>query len=316
MKTLLSFGEALIDLLQDPANPSLYHRNAGGAPANVAVGFAQLGGAAALMGMLGRDAFGDFLHAQLEHFMVDTRHLRRTASANTALAVVSLDPDGERSFGFYRPPSADLLFAPADIDPAAFAGRPYFHFCSNSLTHEPLCSATLAALAHAEANECLVSFDVNWRPALWSEGADARAAVMALLPRAHVLKFSAQEWEWLGGGAGGELARHCFAGVAELLLVTDGGAPIRSIGRQHCASHAPPACRVIDSTAAGDAFVAALLWQLARDEVEAGALRARLQDAAWLAQLVGFAARCGALACTRYGAFDALPTHARLDQPD
>jgi len=319
MKNLLSFGEALIDLLQDPAKPGLYHRNAGGAPANVAVGFAQLGGKAAFMGMLGRDAFGDFLHAQLEHFRVDTHHVRRTASANTALAVVSLDPQGERSFGFYRPPSADLLFAPGDIDPAAFAERPYFHFCSNSLTHEPLRSATLAALAQAEAHQCLVSFDVNWRPALWSEGADAHAEVMALLPRAHVLKFSAQEWAWLGGtgtNASGALAQHCFTGVTELLLVTDGAAPIRSIGRRHGASHTPPACEVVDSTAAGDAFVAGLLCQLAHDEVEADVLHICLQDAAWLAELVAFAARCGALACTRYGAFDALPTRARLDQPD
>jgi sugar/nucleoside kinase (ribokinase family) len=59
MKSLLAFGEALIDLLQDPANPGLYHRNAGGAPANVAVGFARLGGHAAFMGMLGKDGFGE-----------------------------------------------------------------------------------------------------------------------------------------------------------------------------------------------------------------------------------------------------------------
>ncbi|PWF42711.1 carbohydrate kinase family protein [Massilia glaciei] len=314
MKTLLSFGEALIDLLQDPADPRLYHRNAGGAPANVAVGFAQLGGQAALMGMLGADAFGDFLHQQLAHFRVDTRRLRRTAAANTALAVVSLDPHGERGFSFYRPPSADLLFSADDVDPAAFAARPYFHFCSNSLTHEPLRSATLAALARAEAHDCLISFDVNWRPALWSEGADARAAVTALLPRAHVLKFSAEEWEWLGGADA--LAAHCFTGVAELLLITDGGDPIRSIDRHRAASHAAPSCKVVDSTAAGDAFVAALLNQLANQDLEAGALRARLRDPAWLAPRVAFAARCGALACTRYGAFDALPTLARYHQPD
>ena len=72
---------------------------------------------------------------------------------------------------------------------------------------------------------------------------------------------------------------------------------------------------MVDSTAAGDAFVAALMHQLACQGVEADALPMRLQVPAWLAALVVLAARCGALACTRYGAFDALPSHASAYQP-
>ena len=310
MKPLLAFGEALIDLLQDPDHPGLYRRNAGGAPANVAVGFARLGGAAAFMGMLGRDAFGDVIEAELSGHGVATGYAPRTAAAPTALAVVSLDPHGERSFGFYRPPAADLLMTPELVDAAAFSARPYFHFGSNSMTHQPCAAATLHALALAEAHGCLVSFDPNWRAALWPGGADARAAVLPLLAHAHVLKFSAAEWEWLGGDA---LAPACFAGATELIAITDGAQPVRTLTRRGPAWHPVAPCRVVDSTAAGDAFVAGLLWRFAADNVEPQDAGLVLADAGWLARQVNFASRCGALACASYGAFAAMPTLEQVD---
>lgn len=314
MKALLTFGEALIDLLQDPSNPDRYHRNAGGAPANAAVGFARLGGRAAFMGMLGTDGFGSFLLAQLQHYAVDTAYIRRTAAAPTALAVVSLDQDGDRSFSFYRPPSADLRMSPADIDGAAFAARPYFHVCSNSLTHEPSRSATLHALALAHQHGCMVSFDINHRPALWAAGDDARALVRRLLPQAHILKFSAEEWDWLCQGRTGEaLATHCLAGVCELIVITDGAGAVRTITRgAPQAMHPVAPCPVLDTTAAGDAFIAALLHQFASAGLDPAMLRKQLADASWLAAQINFSTRCGSLACTRFGAFAALPSLSQV----
>lgn len=315
MKGLLAFGEALIDLLQDPSDPNLYHRNAGGAPANVAVGFARLGGHAAFMGMLGADDFGAFLLAQLQQYGVATGYARRTAAAPTALAVVSLDQGGDRAFSFYRPPSADLQMAPADVDGAAFATQPYFHFCSNSLTHEPSRSATRHALALAQQHGCMVSFDINRRPALWADGDDARPLVRQLLRQAHILKFSAEEWDWLcQDGSADALAAHCFAGECELIVITNGGAAVRTITRAGLkAGHPVEACKVVDTTAAGDAFIAALLLQFALADLDAAMLRERLGSAGWLAPQIAFASRCGSLACTRFGAFVALPALAQAE---
>jgi len=311
MKPVLAFGEALIDLLQDPREPGLYRRHAGGAPANVAVGVARLGGQAALMGMLGCDAFGEFLADELRRYGVDGRWLQRTREAPTALAVVSLDARGERSFGFYRPPAADLLMTADLVDPAAFADAPCLHLCSNSLTHEPARGATLRALELAHRHGCLVSIDVNWRPGLWPAGVDARAVLLPLLREAHVLKFSAEEWEWLDGGGDG-LARHCFGGRAELLVVTDGPNPVRTMSRHGAGTHAVPSCAAVDTTAAGDAFVAGLLHRLCAHDVGPDQLARALADPAWLGAQVAFAARCGARACMAYGAFAALPSLAEV----
>src|SRR5690606_29419773 len=132
------FGEALIDFLAEPeaadGRPPRFACNAGGAPANVAVGIARLAGTARFAGMLATAMFGDLLLGALDAHGVDTTVTRRTDAAPTALAFVSLAAGGERSFSFYRPPAADLLFTVADFDDDLFAGLAAFHACSNSLT--------------------------------------------------------------------------------------------------------------------------------------------------------------------------------------
>ncbi|RZA12511.1 MAG: hypothetical protein EOP93_21810, partial [Lysobacteraceae bacterium] len=110
MHQILCFGEALIDFLARPGDtpdaPRAFLQFAGGAPANVAVAVARLGGDAQFIGMLGEDMFGDFLLGSLRDAGVGTGGVVRTGQANTALAFVALADDGERSFSFYRPPAA------------------------------------------------------------------------------------------------------------------------------------------------------------------------------------------------------------------
>ena len=65
----------------------------------------------------------------------------RTYEARTALAFVALDASGERSFSFYRPPSADMLFRAPHFDQLGFEGVRLFHVCSNTLTEEEIARA-------------------------------------------------------------------------------------------------------------------------------------------------------------------------------
>jgi len=121
---IVCFGEALIDMLaQPPATPDApraFLQFAGGAPANVSVAVARLGGDSHFVGMLGNDMFGDFLLQSLREAGVATDGVVRTDEARTALAFVALDARGERSFSFYRPPSADMLFRAAHFDRLGF----------------------------------------------------------------------------------------------------------------------------------------------------------------------------------------------------
>ena len=82
--------------------PAVFERNAGGAPANVAVCVSRLGGISALVTKLGDDAFGRYLKDVLVRERVDTSYVYMTNEAKTALAFVFLDGRGERDFLFYR----------------------------------------------------------------------------------------------------------------------------------------------------------------------------------------------------------------------
>ena len=123
MRDVVACGELLIDFVATESGVTLaqapaFKKAAGGAPANVAVGMARLGYRAGFMGQVGDDDFGHFLADTLAESGVDVGGLRFCETARTALAFVSLRADGERSFMFYRHPSADMLWRPADADAA------------------------------------------------------------------------------------------------------------------------------------------------------------------------------------------------------
>ena len=317
---IVCFGEALVDLLAQPPTtpgaPRQFVEYAGGAPANVAVAAARLGGHACFVGMLGQDMFGDMLLAQLRTAGVDTDYVCRTDAAKTALAFVSLDADGERSFSFYRPPSADLLFGKGDFDDHCFARAAVFHVCSNSLTEPRIADTTLAGMARARAAGALVSMDLNLRPSLWPVDVDPQAQCWRALFEADLVKLSRQELEFLAPGSGGE------SGVVERLLrqrtrcvvVTDGAAPIRWFTRKRQGTAATFPVTAIDTTAAGDAFVGALLQQLVSRNVRASAFGEFLDHHAAFDDALRFAAAAGALTTTRNGAFAAMPDPDDIDR--
>src|ERR1700743_165570 len=182
MSSILCFGEALIDFHAQPqggaGQPPAFVPFAGGAPANVAVAAAPLGAHARFAGMLARDMFGDFLLKSLTELGVGTDDIARTDEARTALAFVAHDDKGDRSFSFYRPPAADLLFRPEHFHTKAFDNLAIFHVCSNSLTEAAIAATTVEGMRRARAAGALLIFERTRRrargprnkarfPALW-----------------------------------------------------------------------------------------------------------------------------------------------------
>lgn len=313
MSTIVCFGEALIDFLAAPEGGQgrVFRQFAGGAPANAAVAVARLGGACEFVGMLGRDMFGDFLLDSLHESGVGTRYVRRTDRANTALAFVSLDDRGERSFSFYRPPAADLLFAQDDFDDACFRDLGIFHVCSNSMTDARIAETTLSGLQRARAAGALTSVDINLRPALWPEGRPVLERLWQALALADMVKLAREELEFLQQGttsAEAVIAR--LLRDARLVLVTDGGEPLRWHTRNGSGVITPPRVTTLDTTAAGDAFIGGLLCQLQKAGIRTRQFDDFVGSEMLLNEALRYAAACGAFAVTRHGAFAALPTNA------
>lgn len=316
---VLCFGEALIDFhAQGTCNGQgrAFVPHPGGAPANVAVATAKLGSAAAFAGMLGADMFGDMLLEDLRAAGVDTRGVRRTDAANTALAFVALDGEGERSFSFYRPPAADLLFRADDFDPDLLDSAAIFHAGSCSLTEPDSAEATVTGMRRARESGALVSFDMNLRPALWPRGVDPAPCLWRALGPAHLVKLSAEEMDFLGRDAGGVQAarERLWQGGTQALLVTDADAPLHWFTPHSQGTLPVFAVRAIDSTGAGDAFVGGLLHGLAEAGTAPATLDDLLGDASRRDAWLRFAAACGALAVTHTGSFAAMPERTAVEQ--
>lgn len=316
MNTVCCFGEALIDFHGTPSGAApTFTAHAGGAPANVSVAIARLGGRAAFVGMFGRDMFGDLLLQELAAAGVDTVHARRTDAANTALAFVSHAANGERDFSFYRPPSADLLFRDADFDASIFAAGTLFHAGSCSMTEPASAAVTLQGMAHARQAGALVSFDMNLRPPLWPRGEDPAPTIWRALALADFVKLSAEELAFLAISMGHDDAvfARLWNSHAKLVVVTDGERAARwstPNARGECSTFP---VRAIDTTGAGDAFVGGCLYQFAKAGMDAAALATFVGDSARLDAVLRFASACGALAVTRAGSFAAMPALAEVE---
>jgi len=315
-KKIVCFGEALIDMLAQPSPVAdaahMFLPFAGGAPANVAVAVTRLGAEGHFSGMLGQDMFGDFLLQSLTDAGVGTDGVVRTDAARTALAFVALDARGERSFSFYRPPAADMLFRDEHFERVDFTAARVFHVCSNSMSAEEIAGVTFAGMRRARAGGALVSFDVNLRPMLWPKGVDPAPRVWQALALADIVKFSREEFDWLcaASGLGAQaLIERLWQGPAQLLLITDGDQrPLRWYTRAQTGEVPTFQVQVRDSTAAGDAFVAGMLYQFACGSGRGLALQAICAERARVEASLRFAAAVGALAVTRRGAFTAMPT--------
>jgi len=272
------------------------------------------------MGKVGDDAFGRFLADTLAGAGVDVGPLRFSTEARTALAFVSLRADGEREFMFYRHPSADMLFNPGEVDIGAIHRAKLLHFGSISLIGEPSRGATLYAVDTARAAGCLISYDPNLRLPnpnlrlpLWPDANAARDGMLLGLKKAHVVKLSDDESEFLTGFS--DLDAACKAlwhDELKLLVVTRGRAGCVYFTADFSGGVESFAVEAVDATGAGDGFVAGLLQGLLADPATFRD-EARLRELCRFANAVGALANAvGALATLERGAIPALPDRERV----
>ena len=303
---VVTLGELLVDFVPTVSGVSLidapaFKKAAGGAPANVAAGLAKLGISAGFMGKVGDDAFGHFLARTLEDACVDTSRLRLCDTARTALAFVSLHPDGEREFMFYRHPSADMLYAPEDVDEEYIQSAKILHYGSISLISEPSRGATLRAIGTARRAGLAISYDPNLRLSLWPNADKAREGILIGWPLAQVIKVSEEELAFLTGTDDLDAAvEQLWHTDLRVLIVTRGKAGCKYVTPRY-SGQVPGFCvNAVDTTGAGDGFVAGLLRGLVRDP-------SADQTEARLAGICRYANAVGALTTTERGAIPALP---------
>ncbi|WOL02416.1 putative fructokinase-1 [Canna indica] len=307
---VVSFGEMLIDFVPTVSGVSLaeapgFIKAPGGAPANVAIAVARLGGRAAFVGKLGDDEFGRMLAGILRVNGVDDAGVLFDTGARTALAFVTLRADGEREFMFYRNPSADMLLTEGELNLDVIKSAAVFHYGSISLITEPCRSAHLKAMEVARQAGALLSYDPNLRLPLWPSAEVAKEQILSIWDQADIIKVSDVELEFLTGtdSVEDDVVLTLWRPEFKLLLVTLGEKGCKYYTKDFRGSIDGFAVNTVDTTGAGDAFVGAFLRKLVDDQ-------SVLQDEEKLRELLKFSNACGAITTTKKGAIPALPNEA------
>jgi len=304
--SVISMGELLIDFVALESGVSVgdasgFQKAPGGAPANVAVAVARLGYESAFLTMVGDDPFGHFLRDILDAEGVDVRGLRMNKDARTMLAFVSLGADGERSFVFYRHPSADMQMTPDDIATEVIDTGRIFHFGSITMISEPAKSATLKAVQYAREKGLTISYDPNLRRDLWPSDEAAKAGLLAGLDYAHIVKVSDEELVYLTGA---DDPAALWRDDLRVIVVTHGSNGSTAYTRDGKVTVGGFSVEPVDTTGAGDGFVAGLLT---------GILAHPDDYTAKLGDILKRANAVGALTTTNRGAIPALPTSDQVD---
>lgn len=264
MSGFLSFGELLIDLTPsgEQDGRKLFMQNPGGAVANVAVGMARFGVPSAYMGMVGNDAFGQYLIEVLQRSGVDTSAVIKSDTYNTTLAIVHLFENGDRDFSFYRKPGADIMFGSDNLDENKIRQADIFHFGSLSMTDEPARSTTFRALNIAKDAGVIVSYDPNYRAPLWIDAQTAKDYMLRGIDYADILKIADNEVDFLFGSMPyQEAAAMLISRGIKLVFITlgsKGAVFANASGIGHADGFE---ANVVDTTGAGDCFTAGVLSQ-------------------------------------------------------
>ena len=278
---VVTIGETMALLVAEELGPARcggrYGLSFGGAESNVAIGLSRLGHRARWIGCVGADDFGAMILSQLRAEQVDVSHARSVAGVPTALMFKQHRTADFSTVRYYRRALAGSHLGPDDVVAAAFAGARFVHLTGITPALSPGAAAAVgAAVRLAGQLGVAVSFDVNYRAALWSVP-EARAALGDVVSAADLIFAGTDELEVLAPTRGGDplvAAGEIAAAHPRSQLVVKQGAAGASafVGgeRYDCAAYA---VRAHDVVGAGDAFVAGYLSALLDGQAPAQALR-------------------------------------------
>lgn len=305
----ITVGEMVIDFLPGQENGS-YIRNAGGAPANVAIAAVRNGLTAGMYCKLGNDDFGKFLIKTLQENGVTPLVPTFCDEATTTMAFVSLNEHNDRSFTFARKPGADMMLDRSEIKKEELEQCRMLQAGSCSLSAGKAAGATKYAMQTAHELGKLVCFDINYRNLMWKDDKDAcTKEVLSILQYVDFLKLSEEEVDMVGGRDNILNTMKEYEIAAVVFTLGDAGAEVFFDG----ASYSVPgykADQVADTTGAGDAFWGGFLSYI----LNQGVNRVEQLNAKLLKKAVQYGNVSGSLSVREKGAIASLPTREKIEE--
>ena len=291
MHDLVALGEVMLRLsIPAPARFETIRQldvQIGGAEANVAAACARLGLRAAWLSALPANPWGERIRRELTAHGVDCAQVRMLADARVGVYFLEFGtPPRPIRVLYDRRDSAFARLTPEAIDWQTVRQARCVHLSGITPALGP---GPRRVVEQALGEAATLSFDVNYRAALWSPAA-ARAFAETALPFArHVFLGQAEAETVFGLGGAAEATLEALARLAPkatiALLQGEAGSVVLEGGRLWRPSRRYQV-QVVDPVGAGDAFVAGFLWKTltghgVQEAVDAGAAVAALKCATW-----------------------------------
>ena len=257
----------------------------GGAESNVAMHLAELGHHVAWASTVGTDPVGTRIIDALNGAGVDTRWVGRTAGAPTGLYLKEPDTGSGARVFYYRAGSAASMLTIADAVGWPLAGARWIHTTGITPALSATCSELVEhVLDNAAEWGAVVSFDINFRPGIWSAD-EAAPRLLALARKATVVLVGLDEAAVLWGCVTAADVRALLPDPS-YLVVKDSSIDATEFARSADGTETitvVPArtVDVVEPVGAGDAFAAGYLSGLINADSSTECLERGHSRAAW-----------------------------------
>ncbi len=310
---VICIGEALIDKIINKSD-SNFKNYLGGAPANVVCALRKLNVPASFIGCLGDDDFGQEFIKLFQRLKINIDFLQIAKESPTRIVKVTRDESGDRSFSGFEFSNSDN-FADEMLDKLLiindmknlkkqFLKTKYIVTGTNLLAFSKSAESLNFILDFAKNFRIKVIIDVNWREIFWDHAnidKDIRfRKVKNFLHHADILKLASEEaYLFFDTNDPSEISK--VLTKQPDVIITNGSKQINWYincikGSNEVIKHSS---KIIDTTGAGDAFLAGLISRLYWDS--------NLDDQVKIKEIIKFASVCGLLTCLGEGAIEQQP---------
>ncbi len=322
-KKVICIGEALIDRIRNKSNKG-FTDFLGGAPANVACALRKLKIDSIFMGSLGNDDYGKKFITQFNELEVNLDFLQLNNYASTRVVNVDRDQFGDRFFSGFEESShacyADEVLSKKLIEKEILNLEESFLEIKYLVTGTNLLSSPISAetifflIEQANKFEVKIVIDVNWREVFWDHASFSseisKAARVNLiknfLNHANVLKLAKEEATLFFGDDNPLLISQRLSNRPDV-IITDGKNPVLwSINGFQGITETPTSQKIVDTTGAGDAFLAGFISKLISSGYPTNDLE--IEDC------IKFAGSCGLLTCLGEGAIEQQPYYEKVNK--
>ncbi len=321
-KKVICVGEALIDRIRNKSNQG-FTDFLGGAPANVACALSKLKIDSTFIGRLGSDDYGKKFIKQFNKLDVNLDFLQLDNDSSTRVVNVDRDQFGDRFFSGFEE-SSHSFFADEVLSKKLFEKEisnleKSFLETKYLVTGTILLSSPIAAesifflIKQAKKFGVKIVIDLNWREVFWdyssfsSELSKAARAnlIKKFLNNANVLKLAKEEATLFFEDENPLLISQRLSNRPDV-IITDGKNPVAwYINGLQGINETPTLQKIVDTTGAGDAFLAGLISKFISTGYPSNELE--------IDDCIKFASVCGLLTCLGEGAIEQQPNYRNVN---